>query len=88
MVGQRDVELFLACERRACGITRGGEEGASDGVEKKMEAWTEEGVNLEKRVVAEALKVVGETKRRVELDVEEGRDVLGRRTRGRVKRLG
>ena len=74
LVGQRDVVLFLACEKRA-------------GMTGKMEAWAEEGVNLEKRVVAEGLKVVGETKRRVELDVEEGRDVLGRRTRGRVRRL-
>ena len=80
MVGQRDVQLFLAIERRV-------------GLEGRMGAWSEEGVNLEKRVIAgerggeDGLKVVGEVKRRVELDAEEGRDVLGRRTRGRVRML-
>ena len=74
LVGQRDVALFLACEKRA-------------GMEGQMGAWVEESVNLEKRVVADGLKAVGEMKRRVELDIEEGRDVLGRRTRGKVKRL-
>ena len=75
MVGQRDVMLFLAIEKRV-------------GLEGKMAAWEEAGVNLEKRVVSgDVLKRVGEVRRRVELDVEEGRDVLGRRTTGRVKRL-
>lgn len=72
LVGQRDVTLFLAIEKR---------------VGVKMEAWGEEGVNVETRVIRDGLKAVGETKRRVELDVEEGRDVLGRRTRGKVRRL-
>ena len=72
LVGQRDVALFLAIETR---------------VGEKMQEWQEEGVNIETRVVRDGLKEVGEIKRRVELDMEEGRDVLGRRKRGRVKRL-
>ena len=72
LVGQRDVALFLAIETRA---------------DEKMQEWQEEGVNIETRVVRDGLKDVSEIKRRVELDVEEGRDVLGRRKRGRVKRL-
>lgn len=72
LVGQRDVALFLAIESR---------------VGEKMQEWQEEGVNIESRVVRDGLKEVGEIKRRVELDMEEGRDVLGRRKRGRVKRL-
>ena len=75
MVGQRDVVLFLAIEKRI-------------GMEGRMEAWEEEGVNLEKRVIGgDELKRVGEVRRRVELDVEEGRDFMGRRTAGRVRRL-
>ncbi|MCJ1274372.1 putative RNA helicase [Puttea exsequens] len=72
MVGQRDVRLFLAIEER---------------VGAKMGEWGEEGVNVETRVVRDALGVVGEWKRRVMLDVEEGRDVRGNRTRGKVRRL-
>ena len=72
LVGQRDVALFLAIERR---------------IGTQMQEWEEHGVNIETRVVRDGLKDVGEVKRRVELDVEEGRDVLGRRKRGRVKRL-
>ena len=72
LVGQRDVALFLAIEKR---------------VGMKMEEWQEEGVNIQTRVVRDGLKDVGEVKRRVELDVEEGRDVLGRRKRAKVKRL-
>lgn len=83
LVGQRDVALFLAVEKRV-------------GLEGRMEAWVEEGVNLEKRVLGggagggpgEGLKVVGEVRRRVELDVKEGRDIMGRRMRGRVRSLG
>ncbi|KAG8534143.1 putative RNA helicase [Bacidia gigantensis] len=72
LVGQRDIELFLAIEKRV-GI--------------KMKEWQEEGVNLETRVVRDGLKDIGEVKRRVELDIEEGRDILGRRKRGKIKRL-
>ena len=72
LVGQRDVELYLAIEQR---------------VGAKMEEWREGGVNVETRVVRDGLKDVGEVKRRVELEVEDGRDVLGRRKRGKIKRL-
>ncbi|KAL9129986.1 MAG: hypothetical protein Q9217_001708 [Psora testacea] len=72
LVGQRDVALFLAIEKR---------------IGTKMDAWEEEGVNIETRVIRDGLKDVGETKRRVELDVEEGRDVRGKRTRGKIRRL-
>lgn len=72
LVGQRDVALFLAIESR---------------VGVKMGAWEEEGVNIETRVVRDGLKDVGERKRVVLLDIEEGKDVMGNRTRGRIRRL-
>ena len=71
-VGQRDVELFLGIEKR---------------VGVKMDAWSEDGVNLDTRLEHGGLKEVGEVKRRVELDVEDDRDILGRRKRGRMKKL-
>ncbi|MCJ1284352.1 putative RNA helicase [Xylographa opegraphella] len=72
MVGQRDVELVLAIEAR---------------VGKKMVEYDEEGVNIETRVVRDALKEVGEKKRAVVIGIEEGRDVKGNRTRGKLRRL-
>ncbi|KAK4222090.1 ATP-dependent RNA helicase DBP8 [Podospora fimiseda] len=69
-VGQRDVELVLAIEGR---------------VGRKMEAWTEEGVNLETRVLRDGLKLVSEKKREALLEIEEGREVGGKRKRGMVK---
>ncbi|KAK1751573.1 ATP-dependent RNA helicase DBP8 [Echria macrotheca] len=69
-VGQRDVDLVLAIEER---------------VGRKMEAWAEEGVNLETRVVRDALKLVGEKKREALLEVEEHREVGGKRKKGKVK---
>lgn len=72
LVGQRDVSLFLAIESR---------------VGAKMEEWKEEGVNVETRVVRDGLKDVGERKRVALLDIEEGRDVKGNRTRGKIRRL-
>lgn len=65
-VGQRDVELVQAIERR---------------VGREMELWEEEGVNLETRVVRDALKVVGEKSREALLDIEEGREVGSKRKR-------
>ncbi|KAH8894966.1 DEAD-domain-containing protein [Thozetella sp. PMI_491] len=65
-VGQRDVELVLAIEKR---------------VGRQMDAWQEEGVNLETRVIRDALKVVSEKKREALLEMEEGRDVGGKRKR-------
>ena len=69
-VGQRDVDLVLAIEER---------------VGRPMEAWTEEGVNLETRVVKDTLKLVGEKKREALLEVEEHREVGGKRKRVKQK---
>lgn len=70
LVGQRDVELVLAIEAR---------------VGRDMEAWEEEGVNLETRVIRDALKVVSEKKREALLEVEEGKEVGGKRKRIKQK---
>jgi ATP-dependent RNA helicase DDX49/DBP8 len=70
MVGQRDVGLVKAIEER---------------VGREMEKWEEEGVNLETRVVKEALKLVGEKKREAWVEIEEGREVGGKRRRGMKK---
>ncbi|KAL1973972.1 hypothetical protein VTN31DRAFT_5532 [Thermomyces dupontii] len=65
LVGQRDVQLVLAIEKR---------------VGRQMVAWEEEGVNLESRIVrGGVLKEVSEAKREASHDIEEGRDVLGRK---------
>ncbi|RAH77520.1 dead box ATP-dependent rna helicase [Aspergillus japonicus CBS 114.51] len=65
LVGQRDVALVLAIEER---------------VGRKMVEWEEEGVSVETRVVRDGvLKVVGEAKREAAGEMDEGRDVLGRR---------
>ncbi len=72
MVGQRDVALFLAIEAR---------------VGKKMKAFEEKGVNIETRVVRDGLKDIGERKREALLDIDEGRDIKGNRTRGKIRRL-
>ncbi|KAL8734634.1 MAG: hypothetical protein Q9181_003118 [Wetmoreana brouardii] len=72
LVGQRDVQLFLAIEAR---------------VGTKMGAYEEEGVNIETRVIRDGLKDVGVRKREAVLGIEEGRDVKGNRTRGRIRRL-
>lgn len=69
-VGQRDVELVHAIEER---------------VGRPMEAWKEEGVNLETRVIRDALKVVGEKKREALLDIEENREVGSKRKKGKQK---
>ncbi|KEY71850.1 hypothetical protein S7711_05991 [Stachybotrys chartarum IBT 7711] len=69
-VGQRDVELILAIEKR---------------VGREMVAWEEEGVNLETRVIRDALKIVSEKKREALLEVEEDREVGGKRKRTKQK---
>ncbi|KAK6851595.1 hypothetical protein PG995_011720 [Apiospora arundinis] len=69
-VGQRDVDLVLAIEKR---------------VGRSMVAWEEEGVNLETRVIRDALKLVGEKKREALLEMEENREVGGKRKRGMQK---
>ena len=70
IVGQRDVERILAIEER---------------VGKQMEEFQEEGVSIEGRVVRDALNLVGGKKREALLQIEEGRDVKGKRQRGRIK---
>ena len=72
LVGQRDVQLILAIEAR---------------VGKKMAEFDEEGVNIETRVIRDALKEIGEKKREVVIGIEEGRDIKGNRTRGKIRRL-
>ena len=72
-VGQRDVRLILAIEER---------------VGRQMEGWEEEGVNLETRVIRECLKLVGEKKREAMLEIEEDREVGGKRKRGMKKLQG
>ncbi|KAF2219796.1 P-loop containing nucleoside triphosphate hydrolase protein [Elsinoe ampelina] len=66
-VGQRDVELVKNIEDR---------------VGTEMDNYQEEGVNIETRVVRDALGVVAEKKREALLAIEEGRDVKGKRIRG------
>ena len=72
LVGQRDVQLFLAIEGR---------------IGVKMEAYVEKGVNIETRVVRDGLKDVSIRKREAMLGIDEGRDVKGNRTRGKIRRL-
>ncbi|KAF2267810.1 DEAD-domain-containing protein [Lojkania enalia] len=67
LIGQRDVDLVYAVEDR---------------VGKKMEEYEEEGVSIEGRVVRDALKPVSEKKREAMLQIEEGKDVYGKRKAG------
>lgn len=67
LVGVRDVELVQAIEAR---------------VGMQMQEYAEEGVSVEGRVVRDALNVVGEKKREALLNIEEGRDVKGKRVQG------
>ena len=72
LVGQRDVQLVLAIEKR---------------VGRQMIEWEEEGVSVETRVVkGGVLKEVGEAKRDAAREIDEGRDVLGRRT-NKIKKV-
>lgn len=70
LVGQRDVELLLAIENR---------------VGQKMTSYEEEGINIEKRVINDALKPVSEKKREALLQIEDNRDVTGKRRMGMLK---
>ncbi|KAF2107419.1 hypothetical protein BDV96DRAFT_506222 [Lophiotrema nucula] len=67
LVGQRDVDLIYAIEDRAG---------------KSMGDYEEEGVSIEGRVVRDALKPVTEKKREAMLQIEEGKDVYGKRKQG------
>lgn len=69
-VGQRDVQLVLAIENR---------------VGRQMVAWEEEGANLETRLLREGMKIVGEKKMEAWLEIEEGKDVSGKRKRALKK---
>lgn len=51
-----------------------------------MEEYEEEDVNIETRVVRDALKPVTEKKREAMLQIEQGMDVLGKRKTGMQKR--
>lgn len=70
IIGQRDLQLLEAIETR---------------VGRQMEKWEEEGVNLETRVLKETLNLVGTKKREAMLEIEEGREVGGKRKRGMKK---
>jgi Superfamily II DNA and RNA helicases len=72
LVGQRDVELVLAIEQR---------------VGRQMEEFEQEGVNIESRVVRTGLlKEVGSAKREAAGEIDEGRDILGRK-RNKLKKV-
>ncbi|KAF2745259.1 ATP-dependent RNA helicase DBP8 [Sporormia fimetaria CBS 119925] len=73
LVAQRDVDLVHAIEER---------------VGREMVEYEEEGVSVEGRVVREALKPVTEKKREALLQIEEGRDVLGKRKVGSQRKPG
>jgi len=70
LVGQRDVDLVHAIEER---------------VGCQMTEWEEVGVNLQTRVTRDALNIVSAKKREALLDIEENRDVKGKRKREKVK---
>ncbi|KKK13534.1 hypothetical protein P175DRAFT_0531253 [Aspergillus ochraceoroseus IBT 24754] len=72
LVGQRDVQLVLAIEDR---------------VGRKMEEWAEDGVRVESRVAkGSLLKEVGAAKREAMVQIDEGRDVIGRK-RNKLKKV-
>ncbi|PYH93273.1 dead box ATP-dependent rna helicase [Aspergillus ellipticus CBS 707.79] len=72
LVGQRDVSLVLAIEER---------------VGRQMEEFSEEGVSVEGRVVRTGvLKEVGEARREASGEIDEGRDILGRK-RNKLKKV-
>ena len=71
LVGQRDVDLITSIEAR---------------VGSELEEYEEEGVSVEGRVVRDALKPVTEKKREAMLQIDEGRDVRGKRQTGMKKK--
>ncbi|KAI1189912.1 P-loop containing nucleoside triphosphate hydrolase protein [Nemania serpens] len=70
-VGQRDVERIHNIEERVGG--------------KQMEEWKEEGVNLETRFIRDHMKVVSEKKREALLNIEEHREVGGKRKKTKLR---
>ena len=87
LVGQRDVQLVLAIEARvgrqmteyaeheAVAAAAAASNGGNGDTEQRR-------INIEARVIRDALKVVGEKKREAALELEEGREVGGKRKRG------
>jgi len=71
LVGQRDVDLITSIEDRVGSL---------------LEVYAEEGVTVETRVTRDALKPVTEKKREAMLQIDEGRDVRGKRQAGMKKR--
>ncbi|KAI1212297.1 DEAD-domain-containing protein [Annulohypoxylon truncatum] len=69
-IGQRDVERIHAIETR---------------VGRELEEWEEEGVNLETRFIRDHMKEVGEKKREALLNIEEHREVGGKRKRKKLR---
>ncbi|KAI1448337.1 DEAD-domain-containing protein [Annulohypoxylon stygium] len=69
-IGQRDVERIHATETR---------------VGRELEEWEEEGVNLETRFIRDHMKEVGEKKREALLNIEEHREVGGKRKRKKLR---
>lgn len=70
-VGQRDVERIHNIEESVGG--------------KQMEEWSEEGVNLETRFIRDHMKVVSEKKREALLNIEEHREVGGKRKKTKLR---
>ncbi|KAI9884461.1 MAG: putative RNA helicase [Watsoniomyces obsoletus] len=108
LVGQRDVQLLLAIEKRVGGEKMGEyieyEAGlipptsSSSGLEKNQDKNTNRKItdeksmmmnmrpiNIESLVIRDAIKIVGEKKREAALEIEEGREVGGKRKRGMKK---
>lgn len=73
LVTERDIALVESIEAR---------------IGCKLDRYVDEpGVSLEGRVVRETLQLVGQHKRVARLDIEEGRNVLGKRSRKLQERL-
>ncbi|KAF2834687.1 ATP-dependent RNA helicase DBP8 [Patellaria atrata CBS 101060] len=72
LLGQRDLDLLFAIEER---------------VGKKLDTYDEKDVNIQTRVIRDGLKPVGEKKREALIQIEEGRDVTGKRKKGMLKRV-
>ena len=89
LVGQRDVQLVLAIEARVGqkmteyveyeAVAAAAAAAASNGGKRDTE---QKPINIEARVIRDALKVVGEKKREAALELEEGREVGGKRKKG------
>ncbi|KAI1268581.1 P-loop containing nucleoside triphosphate hydrolase protein [Xylariaceae sp. FL1019] len=71
LVGARDVDRIHNIEERVGG--------------NKMTEWKEEGVNLETRFIRDHMKTVSEKKREALLDIEENREVGGKRKKTKLR---